>query len=86
MSREVEALMRKARRSLKASEILVSQRLPEDATTRAYYAMFSAAKAMLLTLGRKPTKHKHVAREFEDQFIRTGRVELKFFVSWKAVS
>jgi uncharacterized protein (UPF0332 family) len=62
MTEEVEALIRKARRSLKAGEILLSPGFVEEAVTRAYYAMFSAAKAMLLTQGRKPTKHKHAAR------------------------
>jgi len=78
MTKEVEAFMRKARRSLKASEILLRQGFVEDAVARAYFGTLSAAKAMLLVRGRKPTKHKHVAREFERLFIESGTVEPKF--------
>jgi uncharacterized protein (UPF0332 family) len=78
MTRETEAFLRKARRSLKASEVLLEQDLAEDAATRAYYATFSAAKALLIGKARPVSKHSHVAFEFEKQFVLTGIVEARF--------
>ena len=75
---EVEAFIRKAHRSLRAGEVLIIQGLAEHAIDRAYYAMFYAAKAMLLTRGAKAAKHKHVATTFEKLFVGSGTVDARF--------
>lgn len=78
MTKETEAFLRKAQRTLDGSNLLLSQGFPEQAAGEAYYVMFYAAKAMLLEAGQKATKHKHVAREFQDLFVASGRVEAKY--------
>ena len=47
--REIHALMEKAKRSLSASEILMESDNYDFAISRAYYAMFYCAEAMLLS-------------------------------------
>jgi len=79
MKPEVEALVRKSRRSLAAGRLLLSQGFLEDVASEAYYVMFYAAKAMLLSMGEKATQHRHVTRKFQELFIMTGRVESKFY-------
>jgi uncharacterized protein (UPF0332 family) len=47
----------------------------DDAVSRAYYAMFYAAKAALLTTGSTPRSHSGVLSQFSQHFVMTGRVE-----------
>jgi hypothetical protein len=78
MNEEVQALLRKARRFLRSAENQLRSAFFEDAASRAYYAMFTAAKAMLLLRTPKVSKHEHVQRGFEELFVRTGIVERKY--------
>ncbi len=52
--------LKKAREKLRAAEVLFDSDLLEDAASRAYYAMFHAAKEYLLTKGEKPRTHRGV--------------------------
>jgi len=74
----VEALVEKARRSLEAAERLLRDGDPDFATSRAYYAMFYLAEAMLLVEGQRFSKHSAVSAAFGYEFARTGRVDPKF--------
>ncbi len=78
MTSEVEALLRKARRSLQASDLMLSQGLPEKAASEAYYAMFYAAKAMLVSRTPRVTRHRDVIAKFREQFTDGGKIEEKF--------
>ncbi len=57
--------------SLAAVRALVAARLPNDAVSKAYYAAFHAAAALLLTLGLEPKTHAGtgtlLGRHFEDK-------------------
>ena len=44
---EARHWLKRAAESLSASEVLISEDLLDDAISRAYYAMFYAAKALL---------------------------------------
>jgi len=78
MNEEIEALLRKSHRFLDAGRSLLAAGFPEDAASRAYYAEFTASKAMLLLRSPKATKHGPVKRTFEETLVNTGKVERKF--------
>jgi uncharacterized protein (UPF0332 family) len=52
--------------------------LYDDAISRAYYAMFYAAKGALLTEGLDLRKHSSVVAKFREVFVVTGRVEANY--------
>jgi uncharacterized protein (UPF0332 family) len=62
--REAQAFLLKAQKFLKASEALLAGGFHEDAASRAYYAMFTAAKSMLLEIGEKPKRYREVQGAF----------------------
>jgi len=80
-SRSTEAMevakahLRKARKRLEASERLFSDGFHEDAVSRAYYAMYHAAKACLILEGSSPKTHEGVISEFGRLFVLTGKVD-----------
>jgi len=78
MNEEVQALLRRAHRFLRAAENQLGSDFPEEAASRAYYAMFTAARALLLRTAPKASRHEHVKREFEELFVKTGKVDRKF--------
>jgi uncharacterized protein (UPF0332 family) len=49
-----------------------------DAASRAYYAVFYSAQALLKAHGIKAVKHSSVASVFGREFAKTGRVDPKF--------
>lgn len=52
--------------------------LYDDAVSRAYYAMFYAAKAALLSEGLDLRKHSSAVTKFRELFVVTGRVDAKY--------
>jgi uncharacterized protein (UPF0332 family) len=52
--------------------------LYDDAISRLYYAMFYAAKAVLLTEGLDLRKHSSAVAKFRELFVLTGRVEAEY--------
>lgn len=63
-----------ARRSLAATRLLIRRSFFSDAVSRAYYAMFYAARAAVHSEGAEPKTHSGVASEFSRLFVQTGRV------------
>ncbi len=84
MSDEIDALLRKARRTVQAGYRLLSGGFAEEATSESYYAKFYAAKAMLLSEGERLRQHKHVIRAFEELLVETRRVDRRFLASLDA--
>jgi uncharacterized protein (UPF0332 family) len=78
MSPEVGALLRKARDSLTAAEILRREGYLDFAAPRAYYAMFYAAQAMLLQRDLSFSKHSAVIAAFGREFAKTGAIDSKY--------
>ena len=72
MSPELEALLNKADRSLAASQRLFEGADYDFAASRAYYAMFYLAEALLLTLRLTFSKHSAVIAAFGQHFVKTG--------------
>jgi uncharacterized protein (UPF0332 family) len=48
------------------------------AANRAYYAVFYAASAVLLTLGIERRRHSGVISAFREHFVRSGMIEAEF--------
>ncbi|MDX1547610.1 MAG: HEPN domain-containing protein [Rhodothermales bacterium] len=67
--------MARARSFLGAAAVLREHGYLADAASRAYYAIFTAARAALLAQDIEARTHNGVRRAFSDQFVRTGAVE-----------
>ena len=67
-----------ASEKLKAARKLTDDDFRDDAVSRAYYAMFYAAKAALLSVGVTVKTHGGVNSEFGRRFVKTGRIERRY--------
>jgi uncharacterized protein len=74
MTPEQHDLLAKANESLRASRVLLSEGFAGFAASRAYYAMFYSAQALLEGEGLSYSKHSGVVAGFGKHFARTGRV------------
>jgi uncharacterized protein (UPF0332 family) len=66
-----DELLHKAQESLSAARILLEQGFFDFAVSRAYYAMFYAAEAVLLDRGLTFSKHTGVIAAFGEHFAKT---------------
>ncbi len=71
---EARDWLRLAEETLGAAQALQQAGFRRDATSRAYYAMFYAARAALATEGQRVTKHTAVISVFGRIFAKTGRI------------
>lgn len=69
----IKGYLEKAEKKLEVAEKLFSSGDFEDAVSRAYYAVFHAAQALLLTEGEKAETHKGVVTLFGLLFVKTGK-------------
>jgi len=69
---EISKLIEKAERSLEVSRLLLNRGDYDFAVSRAYYAMFYCAKAMLLTRGITTKKHSSTVSLFCEKFVKSG--------------
>ncbi len=83
MKLESEKLLNKASRSIRAAEKLLADRDIDFAASRAYYAMFYIAEALLNERELKFKKHGGVHSAFAEQFVKTKELDPKFH-SWLA--
>ncbi len=82
--KEVRELFAKTQRSLRAAERLLRDGDYDFAVSRAYYAMFYAACALLLTRNVRRTKHAGVLGAFNAEFIQTGELPRDLFAVFRA--
>ncbi len=78
MTKELEALLKKARSFLGAGESALANDYPERAVSHAYYAMFHAARAMLLAKRVKCTSHRETHSKFGLLFAKESVEYQKF--------
>jgi uncharacterized protein (UPF0332 family) len=78
MKPEVKELMDKAVRSLKTAENILRDGEVDFAGSRAYYAMFYVAEALLLERNLSFSSHSAVTSNFGKEFARTGTLNPKF--------
>ena len=72
MKDEIVKLMEKAERSLEVARVLLDRGDYDFAVSRAYYAMFYCAKAMLLRKGITTKKRSSTISLFCEKFVKSG--------------
>jgi uncharacterized protein (UPF0332 family) len=66
--------LKDSKEKLKAAEVLLKQGLFKDSISRSYYAMFSAARALLATRRLDSRKHSGVISLFNQHFVKAGLI------------
>jgi len=79
ISAELQILVRyrlqQASESLGSAQMLFESGHFRDAVNRAYYAMFYATLALLVSRGKRASKHTGIISLFDIEFVKTGRLE-----------
>lgn len=79
MTGDLKRLVDKAQRSLQLAQRLVEEGQDFDfAASRAYYAMFYMAEALLMTKQFRSSKHSTIIAEFYERFIKSGLLRREF--------
>ena len=71
---DVQSSLRLAREALADARFLLNGERLRAAVNRAYYGVFYAAQAALLSVGETVRSHAGIKRRFSFHFIRTGRL------------
>ncbi len=72
---EITANLERAEKSLRAAKELLDDGYQDFAASRAYYAAFYSASALLLDAGFESGKHSGVIALFHQHFVKTGRLD-----------
>jgi len=78
MKSTFQPLLKKAEDSLQAAELLRHEGYPGFAVSRAYYAMFYVAQALLLEQGQSFSSHSAVIAAFGKVFAKTGLLDPQY--------
>lgn len=78
MTEQMKELLEKSERSIAAAKLLVNDDYYDFAASRAYYAMFYAVEALLLSINCEFSKHSAVISAFGKEFVKTGMIEVRF--------
>lgn len=76
--RQAFLLIENAEERIKSANILLENKLYNDAISRAYYAFFDAANALLVTKGLMAKTHAGVINLFSMHFIKTKQVPVEY--------
>ena len=63
---------------LEVAALNLSEGFYGSAVNRAYYAIFYAANALLMTQGLARSKHSGVIAAFRERFVKTGLIEVEY--------
>ncbi|KPV63606.1 MAG: HEPN domain protein [Candidatus Bathyarchaeota archaeon BA2] len=74
----VKASLLRAEKALRSARLLVEHRELEDAVSRAYYAMFHAARAILFSKGTKAKTHRGTISLFGENIVKKGILSDEF--------
>ncbi len=74
-SNEIQAKLERSEASLQAARLLLASELFDDSASRAYYTIFHAASALLLSRGLSFNSHSGVLRAVSLNFVKTGELE-----------
>ncbi|MFN3480488.1 MAG: HEPN domain-containing protein, partial [Thermodesulfovibrionales bacterium] len=69
----IKGYIEKAEKKLNVAEKLLKTEDYEDAVSRAYYAVYHATQALLLSEGERAETHKGVVTLFGLLFVKTGK-------------
>ncbi|MFQ6135681.1 MAG: HEPN domain-containing protein [Candidatus Hydrothermarchaeales archaeon] len=75
---KVEYHLKEAEERLEAAKILLENKRIKDAISRAYYCMYHAARALLLTKDLSPKTHKGVIQKFGEEFVKTEKISREY--------
>ncbi|MDP2896210.1 MAG: HEPN domain-containing protein [bacterium] len=75
---EVQALLERAQESIDAANALVARGFFHFGASRAYYAMFYCAQALLLSRGKSFSRHSAVIAAFGREFAKPRLLDPKF--------
>ena len=64
----------RAERCMEEARTLAGAQLPYGAASRAYFAVFHSARALLFSVGLEPTSHKGLVSMIGDHFVRSGQL------------
>lgn len=73
-SNEITSNIERAEQSIKAARQLTSAGYYDFAASRAYYAVFYAATAILLKEGLELSKHSAIISSIHQRFVKTGKL------------
>lgn len=65
--------MEQSKESLKASQIMLENKMIKDSINRSYYAVFYAVKSVLAMEGTDFKRHKDVVAYFNKMYVATGK-------------
>ena len=77
VTEEIRAHIQKAERRLKVAKALHKDGEYEDAVSRAYYSIYHAAQAALLTEGMRADSHRGLATLFGLHLVEPGKLDKK---------
>ena len=78
MKAELNGMLVKARSKLRAAHVLLESGSWSDAGSRAYYAVFHAISAALLSIGESYSSHAQVIGMFNRRFVHTSQFPREF--------
>jgi uncharacterized protein (UPF0332 family) len=78
MNQEEQYLLVKAKENIDAAVLLLNQGYEEISASRAYYAMFYLAEALLHRRGMAFSSHSAVIAAFGKEFSKTGVLDPKY--------
>lgn len=78
VKQEVHLYVKRAQAMLDVAGLNLSAGYPDSAVNRAYYAIFYAASALLLTEGLGRSKHSGVIAAFRQRFVKPGIIEIEY--------
>lgn len=78
MNKEINAFLQKAEESINGAEVLFKKGLFGFSASRAYYAMFYVAEALLLGKGLSFSKHGQVLASFGEHFAKPKVLDPKY--------
>lgn len=64
-----------AEEKFRSARILLENSQFKDSVSRSYYAMFSVARALLVTRNLNSTKHSGIISLFNQHFVKTGLID-----------
>lgn len=76
--KNLEQELARAAEAFRAAEALLALRLNADCVSRAYYAAFHVARALLLSRGLEPKTHSGAVHPLNLEFIRPGLLPSSF--------
>lgn len=72
LKEQIQAIVKKANRSIKAATRLIGDEDYDFASSRLYYSVFYAIEAVLLTKNLTPSKHTGTISQFNQFFVKEG--------------